>query len=99
MSKLISFGRSAFKAAFEGLYLHESINEDSSYDNPTRLLSVVSALPQYTKYMLIAGYLASYLPPKLDLKKFTQLDRRNVTKQQLSGSESANVEPKAFTVD
>jgi len=60
---------------------------------------ILASLPAYAKYMLVAAYLASYLPPKMDLKIFTQLDRSRINRNGHTATEAANVEPKAFTVD
>ena len=77
-----------------GFPLHSLAVPQDSADQSAGTEAVVRSLPVYAKYMLVAGYLASYLPPRLDLKHFTQLDRRNVSKQALTGADAANVEPK-----
>jgi len=96
-TRLYKLCRPVFKEGFEKLYLHEAPGEQATEGGPTTQSS--SSLPHHAKYMLIAGFLASYLPPRLDLKNFTQLERRRLTNNMLTGADAANVEPKMFTLD
>eukprot|EP00842_Homolaphlyctis_polyrhiza_P005086 jgi/Hompol1/5579/HPOL_004553-RA len=67
----------------------------------SKLLYKALDLPFYTKFLLIASFLASYNPPRLDVRFFTKgrEDRKRVNKK--SGVENASklLGPKPFAVE
>ncbi|XP_067004774.2 origin recognition complex subunit 5 [Anabrus simplex] len=70
----------------------------------TRKLALSFELPYYTKYFLIAGFLASYSPPKLDKALFVKLSEKKRRKRMSVRSKQELLNdmllgPKPFTAD
>ncbi|KAI9483768.1 MAG: origin recognition complex [Benjaminiella poitrasii] len=80
-AKLYRYAQPYFAEATERLYLREisSAEWTNNDDKQKRSVSVAVELPYYTRFLLIAAYLASYNPPRFDIRYFaktTSEDRR-----------------------
>ncbi|KAG9287059.1 hypothetical protein G9A89_023024 [Geosiphon pyriformis] len=79
-AKLINYVEPYFKTAMDKLYLNEISSSEWSKkatDTEENLLITVSFspnddIPRFTKYLLIASFLASYNPPRLDKRYFSK---------------------------
>lgn len=113
-AKLYKLAQPYFFDATDKLYLREIssaewTNSPASTSNPHQRVD----LPYYTRFLLIASYLASYNPPRFDVRYFAKSTNENVRKKKGGGTRKSGAKvdklggkmrqqllgPKAFPVE
>ncbi|RUS17862.1 origin recognition complex subunit 5-like protein [Endogone sp. FLAS-F59071] len=121
-AKLFKLAQPYFVEATDKLYLREISSAEwakrssSSSTSATEASTVVNTradfdLPYYTKFLLIAAFLASYNPPRLDVRYFAKVGEEKGKRRKGGGAKRGRVDktggkmrqqllgPKAFPVE
>ncbi|KAI7904142.1 origin recognition complex, subunit 5 [Cokeromyces recurvatus] len=111
-AKLFKYAQPYFAEATEQLYLREisSAEWNKKQKKLANDVSVSLELPYYTRFLLIAAYLASYNPPRFDIRYFSKTASEERKKKRGGGTRKTTdklggkmrqqlLGPKAFPVE